>query len=84
MLVVHQFAGVFFHVNSGDADFRLLSVNIQQDMAMLRQRICVLGYLITFGQIRIKIILPGKFAGFIDFAVCRQRHFHGELDDFFI
>ena len=60
--IMQKFSRIFFHMNPGDADTFDGAVQIYIDMSTQGNRKFILGNLITFGKIRIKIIFAGKAA----------------------
>ena len=88
--VVDELAGVFFHVDTGDADALLGAVFLDDfEPAVLANRVVVhrksarLGNLVTLRQVRVEVVLTGPHGVQVDFAVERKPKangvFHGLL-----
>ena len=77
-----ELAGIFFHVNAGDADALGLAVDFDFKMAVCGDGQLVLGNLIAFWQIRVEIVLAGEPARFFYGAMGGQRHFNGVVHHF--
>ena len=58
--IMDALAGIVFHVDARNADALVRAIEGDVNPAMLRQRLVILGDLITLGQIGIKIILARK------------------------
>ena len=69
-----QLAGVLLHVDAGQADAPVLALHIDVHVAVDGDGQLVLGYLIPFWQIGIKIILAGKAALSRNGAIRGQCH----------
>ena len=81
---MHEFAGVFFHVNAGETDFFVFAINGDFHIAVFSNRQIVLGNLIGLGKIRVEIILAVEFAEFGNGAVGGQTGFNRVFEHFFI
>ena len=82
--VVNELAGIFFHVNTGDANALGLAVQRDVQIAVGGNGQFVLRNLISFGQIRVKVVFASKAALRLDGAVGRQGHFDGVVDHLFV
>ena len=60
--VVHELAGVFFHVDPADADALSATVGLHIDVAVLGEGQFVLGNLVALGQVGVEIVLAGETA----------------------
>ena len=81
---MHQFPGVFLHVNPRDADLFAGVAHLDMDKSVLGDGKFVLGNLIALGQIRIKIVLAGKPAFPVDLAVGGHGHAQGKVHHLFV
>ena len=72
-----QLAGVLLQVNPGDADALEAAVDLNVQVAVLRQGQLVLGDLVALGQIGVKIVLAGEDRLRGDAAVGGQGHLQG-------
>ena len=79
-----QFAGIFFHMDSGNTDALFFSVDFNVDISILGNRLLVLGDLVAFGKIRIKIIFAGKPAVGANVAVGCQSRAQGVFNHLFV
>src|SRR6185369_861913 len=59
-IAVHQLAGILFHVDSGDTDTFPDSFDLDVQMPVLADREFVLADLVSFGEIRVEVVLPGE------------------------
>ena len=66
---VHQLAGIFFHMDTGNTDAFFLTVHPDVDMSSQTDRLIPLGDLVVLCQIRVEIILAVHFIEFLDIAV---------------
>ena len=76
---MHELAGIFFHVDTGQADAFLLTFHVNIHPAMFSNRQVVLGRLPVFRQIRIVIVLAVELAVLVDFAVRSKTSLDAEL-----
>ena len=83
-LVVHELSRVLLHVDPGDPDLLLPSVELHLDPAVLGGRLGILGDLVPLGEVGVEIVLPGEEALPVDPAVGRQGHLHHELHDLLV
>jgi hypothetical protein len=78
---MNQFAGVLFQVYSFDTNgIRLTVITGYFKKAVLAKREFILGDLVSFGQIRIEIVLPGKAGESINGAIHGQAGSNGILN----
>jgi hypothetical protein len=56
-------------MNTADSDLTFTFRGLYCQATISRKRLLVLGYLVPFGQIGIKVILPGEYAGVGDFTI---------------
>ncbi len=75
--VVDEFAGVFFDVDTGDADAFGTGPGLDIQMAAAAQRQVVLGDLIGFGQVGVKVVFAILFRKAGDLAIQGQTSFDG-------
>src|ERR1700693_305706 len=71
--------GIFFKMNPGEADSFFSSFQNDIDMADFRERELVLGDLVPFRQIGIKIIFPRKPVHPVDAAIRGKGGFYSEF-----
>jgi len=76
---VQVLAGVFFHVRACDADAPGFAVDFDVEVALGRERLLELADLVALGQVRIKVVLAGEDAAFVNRAAERQRRSYGQL-----
>ena len=75
-----QLARILFHMDAVDAYLFVIALSIfHHQPAVAADRQGKLGYLIAFGQIRIKVVFAVKFAETADLAVKGQAGFDGQL-----
>ena len=79
--VVEALAGVFFHVEAGDADAFGVAVGVGDDeVAVLGDGLVELGDLIALGAVGVEVVLAGEDAGLADLAADGFGGEDGELD----
>ncbi len=85
-LLVHveQLAGVLFQMHAADTDALLARFGLDGQPAIAGQRQLVLGNLVAFGQVGVKVVLAGEDVQRGDFALQRQRHPQGILHRTFV
>ncbi|MPM67394.1 hypothetical protein SDC9_114316 [bioreactor metagenome] len=66
---MNQFAGIFFHMYSGNTDSLLLTVYLNIKIAVNSNRQIVLRCLEVLGQIRVIIVFAVKFAERQNFTI---------------
>ena len=71
---MYQFSGILLHMDLMDPDRLFASGCLDLDAAIPADRQIQLGDLIVLWIIRVKIILPVKFAVLGDRTVCCQSH----------
>ena len=81
---VEAFTGVFFQVQTRDADFLCPTCHCDLYISMLGQRLIVLRNLITLGKVRIEIVFSGEDGCLIDSAVQRHGRLCGKLNRFLV
>ncbi len=69
-----QLSGILLDMNAGNAD---ALAAVQLDISLFTQRLIILRYLVSFGQIGIYIIFSVHMRFGINFAVQRQAGFNG-------
>ena len=82
---MHALAGVFFHVQPGDA-YTLACPSLARDVdvAVFGQRLVILRNLVALGQIGIEVVLAREDGGLADAAVQCHRGADGVFDRFAI
>jgi hypothetical protein len=80
MRVVLELASVFFHMNSCNSNLFFGMVDFNINISMLCDREFVLGYLVSLGKVRVKVILAGKSAHACDRAVRGKCHTYRIFD----
>ena len=81
---MQAFAGIFFEVDAGDADFLFAALAGDLDETKLGEWLVVLRDLVSLGQVGIEIILAGEDRGFVDAAVQGHGCQRGEFDRFLV
>ena len=81
---MHQLARVFFHMDAGDADAFLLTVDPDVDVPAQADGLIPLGDLIVLRQIGIEVILTVHLIEFLNVAVQRQACPDGKLHHPFV
>src|SRR3989338_2490595 len=71
---MEELARIFFHVNARDADSLGPLADRDVQMAMMRERLIILGNLEVLWEIRIEVLLAVKLHHPGDLAVKRQGH----------
>ena len=79
--IVNQLAGIFLHVDAGDADAFGTAVHIDVQVALDGDGQFVLGYLVSLGQVGIEVVFAGKPAVRRNGAVGGQGHAQGVVHD---
>ncbi|MBS1272075.1 MAG: hypothetical protein MAGBODY4_01213 [Candidatus Marinimicrobia bacterium] len=75
------FPGILFHVDTGNSDsIRFAVVQRNIDGAVVTERFIILGNLVSFGKVRIEIILPGEPGKRADSASGGQPRFYCVLN----
>ena len=69
---MYQLAGVFFHMDTGNADAFFLAVHPDIDVTAQADGFIPLGDLVILGQVGIEIIFTVKFIEFLNVAVQSQ------------
>ena len=80
--VMDQFAGIFFHMDAGDADALTVAVDFDIHAAVFGKRQFILGNLVSLGQVGIKVVFARKPAVGDNPAVGGQGHPQGIFHDF--
>src|SRR5699024_4269190 len=84
ILVVDRLAGVFLHMNTRNADILRIIIKLDMDVAPVANGRLMLRYLISFGQIGIKVVFTGKNRLAGNAAIGSQSHFDNMTDQIFI
>ena len=71
--------GIFFEVDADQADMFTGALKVNRQASTLDERLLVLRDLIPLGQIRVKIVLPGKTAHPRNLSLHGQTRADGEL-----
>src|SRR6185503_11314255 len=75
--VVHAFSRVFFHMDMVNSNiFSVSAGKPHQHTSPQTYWVLVLRYLVTFGQVGVKIIFAGKRVVQINGAIAGQTHFY--------
>jgi hypothetical protein len=81
---VHELAGVFLHVDPLYAYPFLAAILEYVEIAVGAKGLLVLGDLVSFGKVRIIVVLPGEDTPAIDGTVRREPGFDGKIDHLFV
>ena len=81
---MHQFARIFFDVHVVDAHGLLGFPQLEVHSAAHTDRLPVLGNLVTFGQVGVKVVLAVKSATEVDAAAQSQAQAYGILQELLI
>ena len=81
---MYQLAGIFFHMDTGNADAFFLTVDTNINMPAQTYRLIPLGNLVILRQIGIEVILAVHLIEFLNVAVQRQTGTDCKFNDPFV
>jgi hypothetical protein len=81
---MEELSRVLFHMNTDEIDPLDLAINLDFYISARRQREFILGNLVPFGKVRVKIVLPGELAVGCNLTVGGQRGPYRIFDNFLV
>ncbi len=75
--VVRELSRILLHMDPCNANALSLPVYVDENVAVLRNREFILGYLVSLWKIRVEVILSGKATFMGNVAIGGQRHAKG-------